>query len=68
MIKKFQARPVEKNMADRLVKTAKRSEFEIILTDVQSVHYPRFLKRKSREKLMKQSHERLRGYPKVENP
>jgi len=55
-------------MADRLVKTAKRSEFEIILTDVQSVHYPRFLKRKSREKLMKQSHERLRGYPKVENP
>lgn len=46
MIKKSHARPVEKNMADRLVKTAKRSEFEIILIDVQSVHYPRFLKRK----------------------
>ena len=45
MIKKSHARPVEKNMADRLVKTAKRSEFEIILIDVQSVHYPRFLKR-----------------------
>lgn len=68
MIKKSHARPVEKNMADRLVQTAKRSEFEIILIDVQSVHYPRFGKEKSSDKLKKQSQKRFRNYPKVEHP